>query len=58
MATTIVGSPDKFAPAYNPIWFYVQSARYGEEGFKYVFDLFPSGSAARIARQRLFPRPN
>jgi len=57
MSYTIIASPDEFTPSYNPIYFYIDSSNKGEEGFKYIADVFSAGTNDRISRYKLFPRP-
>ncbi len=58
MSYSIIAHPDKFTPVYNPIYFYIDSTNSGEEGFKYIADVFPAGTNDRLSRYKLFPRPN
>ena len=57
MSFTIVGKPDKFAPVFNPIYFYVDSSLKNEDGFKYVMDIYSAKTQTKIGRYKLFPRP-
>lgn len=57
MAITIKGSPDIFSPAFNPIYYYLDSDKKNEEGFKYVVDIYRTGTADLLASYKLFPRP-
>lgn len=54
---TIKGSPDVFAPAFNPMYYYLDSDKKNEEGFKYVVDIYRTGTADLLASYKLFPRP-
>lgn len=58
MAITIKGSPDVFSPAFNPIYYYLDSTNKNEDGFKYVVDIYRTGTADLLASYKLFPRPN
>lgn len=59
MSTQFHGKPDKFRPAFNPLYWYLSSDHYADEGFKYIFDIFPQGDTTnRLARLKLFPRPD
>lgn len=57
MAITIKGSPDVFTPAFNPIYYYLDSTNKNEDGFKYVVDVYRTGTADLLASYKLFPRP-
>jgi hypothetical protein len=57
MAISIIGSPDVFSPAFNPIYYYLDSTNKNEEGFKYVVDVYRTGTADLLASYKLFPRP-
>lgn len=57
MAITIKGFPDVFSPAFNPIYYYLDSTNKTEEGFKYVVDIYRTGTADLLASYKLFPRP-
>lgn len=58
MASSFLGTPDKFSPAYNPIYFYLDSTKNTETGFKYIVDIFSGGTTGpRIHRDKIFPRP-
>jgi hypothetical protein len=58
MAYSIIAQPQDFTPVYNPIYFYIDSSNKGEEGFKYIADVFSAGTNDRLSRYKLFPRPN
>jgi hypothetical protein len=57
MAITIKGSPDVFAPAFNPMYFYLDSDNKDKEGFKYIFDIYKTGTAELITSISPYPRP-
>lgn len=57
MSITVKGRPDPFSPTYNPIYFYMSSSLVGQEGFKYVLDIFSAGTSTRLGKYKLFPRP-
>jgi hypothetical protein len=64
MSILISGSPQTFTPAFNPIYYYIDSTNKTEEGFKYIVDVWPTNAWSgatnankRIARYKLFPRP-
>lgn len=54
---TIKGSPDIFSPSFNPIYYYLDSDKKNEEGFKYVADIYQTGTSNLLASYKLFPRP-
>lgn len=55
MAVSIVVEPNTTTPAYNPVVFWVDSTNKSETGFKYVVDVYNSGSN-KIAEYRVAPR--
>lgn len=57
MAITILGQPDIFTPAFNPIVFYVDSDNKNKGGFSYVFDVYSAGTAQLITSVKIKPRP-
>ncbi len=58
MAITQIGvGPERFAPAYNEIWFYVNSTNVNEPGFRYIFDLYNQATSTLIGRFPIAPRP-
>jgi len=56
MAITAIAQPVYFSPAYNPLKFIYDSTNKNEAGFKYVFDIYESGTANKIAEYRVLPR--
>lgn len=56
MALTKIAEPYDFSPAYNPLRFIYDSTNKNEDGFKYVFDIYASGTANKIGEYRVFPR--
>lgn len=58
MSIITIGRPEKFAPVFNPIYFYVTSTNDINEGFKYVVDLYDDDSNIFITRYKIYPRPN
>lgn len=58
MSIITIGTPEKFAPVFNPIYFYVTSTNDINEGFKYVVDLYDDDSNIFITRYKIYPRPN
>ena len=61
MAVTILDSPQKITPAYNPSWFVLTSDAVDEENFNYVLDFYQvTGSTMltdRIIRVRIPGEP-
>lgn len=55
---TIKGYPDQFTPSFNPIYFYLDSDNKSEQGFKYVVDIYRTGTADLLASYKIYPRPN
>ena len=58
MAISISGTPQTFTPAFNPIYFFVDSNNKNKEGFKYVFDVYSANTAQLITSISPKPRPN
>ncbi len=56
MAITAIAQPVYFSPAYNPLKFIYDSTNKNEAGFKYVFDIYESGTSNKIAEYRVLPR--
>jgi hypothetical protein len=56
MAISKIAEPDDFSPAYNPLVFQYDSTNKNEDGFKYIFDVYESGTANKIGEYRVFPR--
>jgi hypothetical protein len=56
MAISLIAKPQLFSPTYNPLKFIYDSTNKNEEGFKYVFDIYLSGTGTRIARYKVSPR--
>ena len=55
MAMTKIAEPYSFTPAYNPIKFIYNSSNSNNLGFKYIFDIYESGTANKIAEYRVLP---
>ena len=58
MSQTSIASPQVFSPAYNPLKFIVDSTNKNKNGFKYIFDIYESGTANKIAEYKVLPRIN
>jgi len=56
MAITKIAAPDNITPAYNPIRYIYDSTNKNNTGFKYIFDVYLSGTATKIGEYRVFPR--
>ena len=56
MAITTINEPFDRTPAYNPIKFLFNSTNKNNLGFKYIFDVYESGTANKIAEYRVYPR--
>lgn len=57
MAYSIVGQPDQFVPASNPIFYYGDSTAKNDPGFKYIVDVYSASTSDRLTRYKLHPRP-
>jgi len=55
MAITKLAEPYSFTPAYNPIKFIYKSTNSNNLGFKYIYDIYESGTANKIAEYRVLP---
>lgn len=55
MAITIVDSPQKFTPVFNPVVFSVTSDNYAQPDFKYVADVY-TGDGAQLATLKFQPQ--
>lgn len=55
MAITKLAEPYSLTPAYNPIKFIFNSSNRNNLGFKYIFDIYESGTANKIAEYRVLP---
>ena len=55
MAMTKLAEPYSFTPAYNPIKFIYKSTNSNNLGFKYIYDIYESGTANKIAEYRVLP---
>lgn len=55
MAITIEAEPYDFTPAYNECKFIVDSTNVNLPGFKYIFEIFESGTANIIATYKVLP---
>ena len=55
MATTIIAQPQVLMPAYNPIKYIIDNTNKNEPGFRYIFTIYPAGSATKIAQYKTLP---
>lgn len=55
MAITLIAEPQDFTPAYNPCKFIFNSTNKNNEGFRYIFDIYESGTSNKIAEYRVLP---
>jgi hypothetical protein len=55
MAMTIIAEPQDFTPAYNECKFIVNSTNVNNDGFRYIFEIFESGTANRIGYYKALP---
>lgn len=56
MAISLIAKPATFSPAYNPLKFIYSSTNVNEDGFRYVFDVYESGTTNKIGEYRPLPR--
>lgn len=55
MAISSIAVPQILTPAYNPVKFYYDSTNKNLGGFKYIFDIYESGTTNKIAEYRVLP---
>ena len=55
MAMTIIAEPQDFTPAYNECKFIVNSTNVNNDGFRYIFEIFESGTSNRIGYYKALP---
>lgn len=55
MAITSKAIPQPLTPAYNPIKYIYDSTNKNLGGFKYIFDIYESGTTNKIAEYRVLP---
>lgn len=58
MSQTLIASPQRISPAYNPLKFIVDSTNKNKTGFKYIFDIYAAGTANKIGEYKVLPRIN
>lgn len=57
MAITILANPQDLTPAYNPMYFYIDSTSKAQLGFRYVVEVVNSDTTETIGTYRLKPIP-
>lgn len=55
MAILLIAKADPLMPAYNPLKFIYASTNSGFAGFKFVFDVYESGTVNKIGEYRVLP---
>ncbi len=55
MAMTLKAAPQRLTPAYNPVKYIYDSTNKNLAGFKYIFEVYESGTATQIAEYRVLP---
>jgi hypothetical protein len=55
MAITLKAQPQVLTPAYNPIKYIYDSTNKNIVGFKYIFEVYESGTVNQIAEYRVLP---
>ena len=55
MAMFSIAVPQRLTPAYNPVKYFYASTNSGFAGFKFIFDIYESGTANKIAEYRVLP---
>jgi hypothetical protein len=55
MAMFSIAVPQVLTPAYNPVKYFYASTNSGFAGFKFIFDIYESGTANKIAEYRVLP---
>jgi hypothetical protein len=55
MGQTTIAAPQVITPAYNPVKFIVDSTNKNLTGFRYIFDVYESGTSTKIAEYKVLP---
>ena len=50
-----IAVPQRLTPAYNPVKYFYASTNSGLAGFKFIFEVYESGTANQIAEYRVLP---
>ena len=56
MAQTTIAAPQLWTAGYNPVKYIMDSTNKNKVGFKYVFDIYPSGSVTKLKEFKILPR--
>jgi hypothetical protein len=57
MAITIVGQPNQIMPAYNPVVYYIYSNNVAQPAFRYLIQVYDSGTNTLLGEFKIAPRP-
>lgn len=57
MALTLVNSPLKISPVYNPNWVVYNSTNVGQDNFEYIYDIYQTTGTTPFLRVRIPPDP-
>jgi len=57
MAITIIGQVGTLAPAFNPVYFFLDSTNKALDGFRYLVDIYSGDTAELITSLVIEPRP-
>ena len=55
MALVTQAAPQVLTPAYNPVKYIYSSSNVSLQGFKFIFDIYESGTTNKIAEYRVLP---
>jgi hypothetical protein len=55
MALVAQATPQVIVPAYNPVKYIYSSSNVNLQGFKYIYDIYESGTTNKIAEYRVLP---
>lgn len=55
MAISFIAEPQDFTPAYNEVKFIVDSTNKNLDGFRYIFEVYQSGTSTRIGYYKALP---
>jgi hypothetical protein len=55
MALVAQATPQVIVPAYNPVKYIYSSSNVALQGFKFIYDIYQSGTANKIAEYRVMP---
>ena len=57
MALSLLNTPLKISPVYNPNWFVYNSTNKFEQNFEYIYDIYTTSLTSPILRVRVPPEP-